>query len=84
MTLYESWFKTIKKSIKLAKNAGFCYGVKRAIDGTLDILEDNINVFCLGEIVHNKIVVQDLKEKGVIFIDELSEKNENVIIEQSK
>lgn len=66
--------------IIIGENAGFCYGVKRAIDGTLDILNDNANVFCLGEIVHNKIVVQDLEKKGVIFIDELSEKNQNVII----
>ena len=65
----------MKKELKiyLASPRGFCAGVKRAIE----IVEQAINkhgapVYVRHEIVHNKQVVDELKEKGAIFIDELS------------
>ncbi len=71
----------MKKELKiyLASPRGFCAGVKRAID----IVEKSINkygspVYVRHEIVHNKQVVEELKEKGAIFVDELSDvKDEN-------
>ena len=66
----------MKKELKiyLASPRGFCAGVERAIE----IVEKSINkfgapVYVRHEIVHNKQVVEELKEKGAIFIDELSD-----------
>ena len=66
----------MKKEIKiyLASPRGFCAGVKRAID----IVEKSIDkfgspVYVRHEIVHNKQVVEELKQKGAIFVDELSD-----------
>lgn len=59
--------------ILVGKNAGFCYGVKRAVDGANEELKQKKeNIYCLGEIVHNKNVVQKLQEKGMKFIDDIS------------
>ena len=66
----------MKKELKiyLASPRGFCAGVKRAIE----IVEKSISkfgapVYVRHEIVHNKQVVEELKEKGAIFVDELSD-----------
>jgi 4-hydroxy-3-methylbut-2-en-1-yl diphosphate reductase len=66
----------MKKNLKiyLASPRGFCAGVKRAIE----IVEKSIDnygkpVYVRHEIVHNKQVVEDLKKKGAIFIEELSD-----------
>ena len=42
--------------IVLGKYNGFCYGVKRAVEGTLSINSDK-KIYCLGELVHNKQVI---------------------------
>ena len=70
----------MKKELKiyLASPRGFCAGVKRAIE----IVEQTINkhgapVYVRHEIVHNKQVVDELREKGAIFIDELSGVKDN-------
>ena len=66
----------MKKNLKiyLASPRGFCAGVKRAIE----IVEKSLNkygkpVYVRHEIVHNKQVVEDLKKKGAIFVEELSD-----------
>ena len=66
----------MKKELKiyLASPRGFCAGVKRAIE----IVDKSLNkygapVYVRHEIVHNKQVVEDLKKKGAIFVDELSD-----------
>ena len=70
--------------IVIGKTAGFCYGVERAIEGAKKELEDdNKKVYCLGEIVHNKEVVKDLENRGIQFIEDISEikeKNSKTII----
>ena len=53
--------------IILGKTAGFCYGVKRAVDGVKEELNDKKNVYCLGEIVHNKSVVDNFKKRGTFL-----------------
>ena len=65
-----------KKKIKilLAAPRGFCAGVVRAIDIVEKVLEKHGSpVYVRHEIVHNKHVVDDLKKKGAIFVEELSE-----------
>ena len=46
--------------IIIGKNAGFCYGVKRAVEGAEENINENKKIYCLGEIVHNKDVVKSL------------------------
>lgn len=67
--------------IIVGKTAGFCYGVKRAVEGAKkEINESKEKVCCLGEIVHNKHVVNNLKEKGLIFIEDIDEMMDKTII----
>lgn len=65
--------------IILGKTAGFCYGVKRAVNGAEDELKKGIK-YCLGEIVHNKNVINRLENNGMNFIENIEEANESCII----
>lgn len=60
-------------NIIVGKNAGFCFGVKRAVEGSLKEITNNKKIYCLGELVHNKEVINKLQEKGIIFIDDINE-----------
>jgi len=52
--------------IIVAKRAGFCFGVKRAIDITFDMAKENKNgLFTLGPIIHNPQVIDKLKQEGI-------------------
>ncbi len=67
--------------IILAKSAGFCFGVNRAVEKVYSELE-NSKVYTYGPIIHNKEVTKDLEEKGVAVInslDEIKEKRAVVI-----
>lgn len=59
--------------VKIAKNAGFCFGVKRAMNMAWDELENkNGNkVYSLGPLIHNKQAVDKYKEKGLLEMDSL-------------
>ena len=52
-------------SIILAKTAGFCFGVDRAVNTVLSLLQEGKRVATLGPIIHNPQVVADLESKGV-------------------
>lgn len=57
-------------SIHLAKTAGFCFGVDRAVNTVYQLLEDGQkNVKTLGPIIHNTTLVEDLARKGVSIIE---------------
>lgn len=62
--------------IIVGKTAGFCYGVKNAVDKATEELEKSKDVCCLGEIVHNSKVVKELEDNGMKFIENLSENTE--------
>ena len=66
--------------IIVGKTAGFCFGVKNAVDKTIEELKNKKSIYCIGELVHNKLVTRKLEEKGVIFIDNIEEARDNVII----
>ena len=68
--------------IQVGKTSGFCYGVKNAVDKTNDILEkeQNKTIYCLGELVHNKTIINELKEKGLKFIDNIEQADSTTII----
>lgn len=64
----------MKTRVLLANPRGFCAGVDRAIDIVNQALKKfGPPIYVRHEVVHNKTVVQELKSKGVIFVDELSE-----------
>lgn len=66
--------------VTLAKSAGFCFGVQRAVDEVFNRLEKNQQVCTLGPIIHNQQLVDSLKEKGVYIIDQPEENLENKTI----
>ena len=55
--------------IILAKTAGFCFGVNRAVKLTYELLEQGRPVATLGPLIHNPQVVEDLESKGAITCD---------------
>ena len=71
----------MNKSIQLANPRGFCAGVDRAIEivnRALDVFGPPIYV--RHEVVHNRFVVEKLRERGAVFVDELDEVPDNVIV----
>lgn len=57
--------------VKIATNAGFCFGVKRAIDLVEKTLNEKPEVYTLGPIIHNPQEVKRLKEKGVKILNDI-------------
>ena len=53
-----------------AKSAGFCFGVKRAVDKVYEQIEKGTKIYTYGPIIHNEEVVNDLEQKGVHVISE--------------
>ena len=67
--------------IKLANPRGFCAGVDRAIDivnRALDVF--GAPIYVRHEVVHNKFVVEQLKNRGAVFVDELDDVPDDVIV----
>ena len=65
--------------IILSKFSGYCYGVKKAVsvaDESIDKYED---IYSLGSLIHNKRAVEKLKNKGLKVVDDIEEKNKNII-----
>ena len=55
--------------VKVAKSAGFCFGVQRAVDTVYEQVEKGIRpIYTYGPIIHNEVVVQDLEEKGFGYV----------------
>lgn len=63
----------MSKQIILAKTAGFCFGVDRAVNLVYDLVNEGKKVCTLGPIIHNAQLVADLESKGVKIIDDISE-----------
>lgn len=60
--------------LTIAKSAGFCFGVKRAVNMVYEAIEEaDTLIYTYGPIIHNDEVVKDMKEKGVIVINSLDE-----------
>ena len=61
-------------NLVVAKSAGFCFGVKRAVNMVYDeIGKSDVPVYTYGPIIHNEEVVRDLEEKGIRVIRSLDE-----------
>ena len=63
------------REVTTAKSAGFCFGVKRAVDMVYDEANKGERVYTLGPIIHNQQVVEDLEKKGVKVIDSVNDIN---------
>ena len=63
------------REVTTAKSAGFCFGVKRAVDMVYDEAKKGERVYTLGPIIHNQQVVEDLEKKGVKVIDSVNDIN---------
>ena len=60
--------------IKVAKSAGFCFGVQRAVDTVYEQIEKGVRpIYTYGPIIHNEVVVQDLEKKGVKVLNSQQE-----------
>ena len=59
--------------VTLAKTAGFCFGVKRAVDKVYELADKEDKVYTFGPIIHNEEVVRDLESKGVQVLNSLDE-----------
>lgn len=63
--------------VVVGKLAGFCNGVRNAVEKTGELLENRDKIYCLGELVHNKQLVDDLKKEGLIIVNDISEVPDN-------
>lgn len=71
----------MSKQIKLANPRGFCAGVDRAIDIVNKALDKfGSPVYVKHEVVHNKFVVEDLKNRGAVFVEEIDEVPDNSLV----
>lgn len=61
------------REVIVAKSAGFCFGVKRAVDTAYECAKKSNKVYTYGPIIHNEEVINDLTEKGVSIIENLDE-----------
>ena len=73
--------------VELAESAGFCFGVKRAIESAYSLAREHNGPVCtLGPIIHNEQVVRDLEKKGVFVIespDDIRREEEAVVVIRS-
>ena len=75
----------MSKKIQLAKFAGFCYGVKRAVETVKKLKQENQdkNIFVLGELIHNSQVIKELDELGIKTVDVLPENETGICVIRS-
>ncbi len=75
--------------IKVASLAGFCFGVKRAVETVESLTKNNVKVYTLGKLIHNPTIINSFAEKGVEIIGEedidriykmTDEKNPSVVV----
>ncbi len=74
-------------NVTVAKSAGFCFGVKRAVNMVYEQIEkEKLPIYTYGPIIHNDEVVKDMEEKGVVVIkslDEISNLPKGIVIIRS-
>ena len=66
-----------------AKNSGFCFGVRQAIDKTEEQINNNQHgkkIYTFGPLIHNRLVTEELRTKGVDILKNIDEAGEDDII----
>lgn len=66
--------------ILLAKTAGFCFGVNRAVNMVYDLLDNNKKVATLGPIIHNKEMVSELENRGVKTLSDVLQADQDSVV----
>ena len=61
----------------LGKTAGFCFGVENAVNNTKNELNKNEKVYALGELTHNRQVMNELENKGLIVRENIKDIPDN-------
>ncbi len=59
--------------ITVAKTAGFCFGVKRAVDAVYEANKEGKKIATLGDVIHNRQVIEDLESKGIYSYEDVNE-----------
>ena len=65
--------------VQIAKTAGFCFGVERAVNSVYEQIEKGGKIYTYGPIIHNESVVEDLAKKGVEVIASEEELSKNML-----
>lgn len=68
------------KEMITAKRAGFCFGVKRAVNLAFKAASKSKNVFTLGPLIHNPQVIERLRASGVNITDDINDRNIGTLI----
>ena len=55
----------------VAKNSGFCKGVKSAVETAMNI--DPVNTFLLGELIHNELINDAVRARGIVTVESVSD-----------
>ena len=66
--------------ITVAKSAGFCFGVRRALEMAFKTAANHANVYMLGDIVHNEDVIKEIENAGIKKIQKLSPGQNRILI----
>ncbi len=67
-------------TIKVAKHAGFCFGVKKAIEIAEEVAKSNREkTYVYGQLVHNGKVIKELESKGIVFVEDISDIPQNAV-----
>ena len=66
--------------IKVARHAGFCFGVKKAIEIAEEVAQSNKDkTYVYGQLVHNEKVINDLENKGITFVENINDIPQNAV-----
>ena len=60
------------RTVTVAKTAGFCFGVKRAVDKVYEYVDAGKRVYTLGPIIHNEKVIEELSARGVTVLEDVN------------
>ncbi len=73
---------SLNLTVNIDKNSGFCFGVVKAINKAEKELDNGVDLFCLGDIVHNDEEIKRLTKKGIKIIDknEFSNMNNKTVL----
>lgn len=67
--------------IIIGEKSGFCTGVLYTVKKAQELIDNSKEkIYCLGEIVHNERVISDLKEKGMVFVDDIQDVPDNSMV----
>ena len=70
-------------NIRVAESAGFCFGVKRAIEMAYEAIGVELKLYSYGQLIHNKTVTDDLASKGLQIVENLDGLTEGTLLIRS-